>query len=56
MIKRLGALAWAWVIIVGGVLMITPEGINPIVTKIAGAISAVLGIAAFVVNRRATQV
>lgn len=53
MTKWLGQLTWAWVIIVGGALMITPEGINPIITKIAGVASIVFGIAGFALNRRA---
>lgn len=54
--KWIGPLAWAWVIIIGGI-MITPGGINPIVTnpvlaQILGAIAVVLGIAAIAVNWR----
>lgn len=46
-----GPVTWAFVIIVGG-LMITPEGVNPIVTnpgiRVAmGIISIVLGAAGF---------
>jgi len=56
--KIIKVLTWAWVIIVGG-LMITPEGIvciacGPVVTKILGAISILLGIACFAADRRMT--
>jgi hypothetical protein len=49
-------LTWAWAIIVGG-LMITPEGIvciacGPVITKILGVISILLGISAFIVDRQ----
>jgi hypothetical protein len=49
-------LAWAWIIIVGG-LMITPGGIEciacgPLLTRILGVISVGIGIAGFVVGRR----
>ncbi len=54
--RWIGPLAWAWVIIIGGI-MITPGGINPIVTnpalaQILGAIAVVLGITAIAVNWR----
>ena len=50
-------LAWAWIIIVGG-LMITPGGIEcivcgPLLTKAIGVISIAIGIAGFVAGRRA---
>ena len=49
-------LAWAWIIIVGG-LMITPGGIECIacglvLTRILGVISVAIGIAGFVAGRR----
>ena len=49
-------LAWAWIIIVGG-LMITPGGIECIacgllLTRILGVISVGIGIAGFVVGQR----
>ncbi len=49
-------LAWAWIIIVGG-LMITPGGIECIacgftLTKILGVISVVIGAVGFVVGRK----
>ncbi len=49
--KWIGPLAWAYVIIIGGI-MITPAGINPIGTKVMGVIAVVLGIAAVVINWR----
>ncbi len=50
------ASAWAWVIIIGG-LMITPGGIEciacgPIGSKVIGVISVILGAGAFVTNRQ----
>lgn len=53
-------LAWAWIIIVGG-LMITPGGIEciacgPLVTKILGVISVAIGVAGFVLGRRGSSV
>jgi hypothetical protein len=50
--RLLGPLTWAYVIIVGGVLMITPDGIDPIVFRAAGAVGVVLGIAGFAVGRQ----
>jgi len=50
--KALGPLTWAYVIIIGGILMITPDGIDPIVFRVAGAIGVVLGIAGFAFGRR----
>ena len=46
--KIIGPLTWAYVIIVGG-LMITPEGVNPIVTNpafrtIISVVSIILGV------------
>ena len=53
--KLIGPLAWAYVIIIGG-LMITPGGIDPIVTNPAariavGAVAVVLGVLGFVAGR-----
>jgi hypothetical protein len=53
-------LAWAWLIIIGG-LMITPGGIECIacgfvLTKILGVISVVIGITGFVRDRIQTVV
>lgn len=45
-------LTWAYVIIIGGVLMITPDGIDPIVYRAAGAVGVLLGIAGFAVGRQ----
>ena len=52
-------LAWAWIIIVGG-LMITPGGIEciacgPLISKILGVISVAIGVAGFVLGRRGTS-
>lgn len=49
-------LTWAWIIIVGG-LMIIPGGIEciacgPVLTRLLGVISVALGIAGFVSGRR----
>lgn len=54
--RWIGNLAWAWVIIVGG-LMITPGGIECIAcgrfgTIAIGVISVVLGAAAIVTNKK----
>lgn len=38
-------------IIVGGVLLITPDGIDPIVFRVAGVVGILLGIAAFALGR-----
>ena len=59
MIKYIGPITWAWIIILGG-LMITPDGVfcivcGPILTKIIGVISVLLGVAGLIVNRRATS-
>jgi hypothetical protein len=59
MAKYIGPLAWAWLIILGG-LMITPGGVTcikcgPALTSIIGIVSVVLGAAALVINRRAIQ-
>lgn len=50
-------LAWAWIIIVGG-LMITPRGVECIacgrpLTVILGLISVAIGVTGFVAGRRA---
>ena len=52
MIKYIGPLTWAWIIILGG-LMITPDGVfcivfGPVLTKL-------LGMAGLVANQRATS-
>lgn len=51
-----GPLTWAYVIIIGG-LMITPGGIDPIVTNpalrvVIGGIGVVLGVLGFMSMRR----
>jgi hypothetical protein len=50
--RNLGPLAWAWMIIVGGILLIPPGPIPIVHDRIAfivmGVISIVLGVAAFV--------
>jgi hypothetical protein len=53
-------LAWAWIIIVGG-LMITPGGIEciacgSVLTKILGVISVAIGVTGFVFGRSQTSV
>jgi hypothetical protein len=60
MTKYLGPLAWAWVIVVGG-LMLTPHGIECIAcgdlgTRILGVISIVIGVAGFVAGRQRVAV
>lgn len=57
--KSIGMLAWAWVIIVGG-LMITPGGVQCIVcgdkgNMLMGVISIVLGAMAIFVNKAAVR-
>lgn len=49
--KIIGPLTWAYAIIIGGVLLLTPEGIDPIVFKVLGVLGIVLGIAAFALSR-----
>ncbi len=44
MSRFIAPLTWAWIIVIGGVLIVTPGGIDPIVTKIAGGISILLGV------------
>lgn len=56
----LKGLAWAWIIIVGG-LMITPGGVScivcgPLISKLIGIISIAVGIAGFVINRQQISV
>lgn len=43
MLKNIGPLAWAYCILLGGVLLLTPGGIVPIVTKILGIIGIAIG-------------
>jgi hypothetical protein len=57
MLKYIGPVTWAWMIIIG-VLMITPGGVEciacgSVLTNIIGIVSVILGVVAFVVNRRA---
>jgi len=52
-------LAWAWIIIVGG-LMITPEGIEciqcgPLLTRVLGVISIAIGIAGFALRQTSSN-
>lgn len=51
--RLIGPLAWAYAIIVGGVLLITPEGVGPIVYQVLGALGILIGIAGFALGRRA---
>ena len=58
-IRCVAPLTWAWIIIIGG-LMIIPEGVvcivcGPILTKIIGVISVLLGVAGLVANQRAVR-
>ena len=60
MTNRIGALAWAWLIIIGG-LMITPGGIycivcGPIISRVIGVISILIGVAGFAVSLRQRSV
>lgn len=55
MMKYIPSIAWAWIIIVGG-LMIYPKGIDCIAcgatgTKVAGVISVALGVLGFLSGR-----
>ena len=59
MSRYIGPVAWAWLIIIGG-LMITPKGPIPIsiegrTATILGVISIVLGVAAFVTSRSRSE-
>ena len=54
-------LAWAWIIIVGGLMIIPGEIIvciacGPVLTKIIGLISIAIGIAGFVIGRNQASV
>ncbi|GET38485.1 hypothetical protein [Microseira wollei] len=60
MINPIGALAWAWLIIIGG-LMITPGGIDcivcgPVISRVIGVISILIGVSGFVVSLRQRSV
>ncbi|HAZ47431.1 MAG TPA: hypothetical protein DDW76_34210 [Cyanobacteria bacterium UBA11369] len=60
MINPIGPLAWVWLIIIGG-LMITPGGIycivcGPIISRVIGVISILIGIAGFAVSLRQKSV
>lgn len=50
--RILGPLTWAYAIVVGGVLLITPDGIDPIVYRVAGPVGIALGLAGFALGRR----
>ena len=50
--RIIGPLTWAYAIIVGGVLLITPDGIDPIVFRVVGVVGVLLGITAFALSRR----
>ena len=57
MLKYIPSLAWAWIIIVGG-LMIYPRGVECIacgatLTKVFGVISIALGVLGFLSGRAA---
>jgi hypothetical protein len=51
MARFIGPLTWAYAIIIGGVLLITPDGIDPIVYTVLGVLGIALGIAGFVFGR-----
>lgn len=60
MTKFIGPFTWAWIIMIGA-LMITPEFIicikcGFIITKLIGVISIVLGTAGFIINRHGMSV
>ncbi len=50
MIRYIGPLTWAYAILIGGMLLITPEGIDPIVFRVAGGVSASLGMVALLLS------
>jgi hypothetical protein len=52
MARFIGPLTWAYAIIIGGVLILTPEGWDPIVFTILGVVGIALGIAGFVFGRQ----
>lgn len=52
MSRIIGPLTWAYAIIIGGVLLLTPEGIDPIVYQVLGVVGILLGLTAFVLSRR----
>lgn len=51
--RIIGPLAWAYLIIVGLGLQISPGGIDPIVYRVLGVVGILLGAAAFALSRRA---
>lgn len=53
--RIVGPATWAYAIIVGGVLLITPGGIDPIVYRVIGVVGILLGIAAFAFSRGAPR-
>ncbi|HXU46072.1 MAG TPA: hypothetical protein VN783_11145 [Thermoanaerobaculia bacterium] len=59
MAKIIGPLTWAWVIIIG-ILMILPDGVvvclacGLVFNKVLGVISIALGVAGFVTSRART--
>lgn len=56
MARYIGPLTWAYAILIGGVLLITPEGIDPIVFRVAGAVSIALGVAGFIGGKQKIRV
>ena len=60
MTRFIGVLAWAWIIVIGG-LMITPGGIDcivcgPLLTRVLGVMSIVLGITGLALSQRNVSV
>lgn len=55
MIRNIGPLAWAYCILIGGVILITPGGVGPIVTTVAGIAGIVIGSAGFISQRGALR-
>jgi hypothetical protein len=51
MARYIGPLTWAYAIIIGGVLILRPEGWDPIVYTVLGVVGIALGIAGVVFGR-----
>jgi hypothetical protein len=54
MARFIGPLTWAYAIIIGGVLILTRVGWDPIVFTAVGVVGIALGIAGFVFGRART--
>jgi hypothetical protein len=60
MTNLISLLAWAWIIVIGG-LMITPGGIfcivcGPIINNLIGIVSILIGVSGFAVSLRQRSV